>query len=94
MPFFSEVDRAPKEESTGCRVGSGWHLPLHPLPILLLLPNPLPLPFLPLPQIISLRHSSSSIMQWSSPARWTTSPYYALVVLVIACGGIPKGELI
>ncbi|KAJ5221860.1 uncharacterized protein N7469_010747 [Penicillium citrinum] len=30
-------------------------------------------------------------MQWSSPARWTTSPYYALVVLVIACGGIPKG---
>ncbi|KAJ5388454.1 hypothetical protein N7509_010995 [Penicillium cosmopolitanum] len=30
-------------------------------------------------------------MPWWEPARWTTSPYYALVVLVIACGGIPKG---
>ncbi|KAJ5089305.1 hypothetical protein N7532_007989 [Penicillium argentinense] len=30
-------------------------------------------------------------MRWLDPARWTTSPYYALVVLVIACGSIPKG---
>lgn len=33
-------------------------------------------------------------MPWWEPARWTTSPYYALVVLVIACGGIPKGSFI
>lgn len=25
---------------------------------------------------------------WS---RWTTNPYYALVILIVACGSIPKG---
>jgi hypothetical protein len=27
-------------------------------------------------------------IDWS---RWTTSPYYAVVILIIACGSIPKG---
>lgn len=27
-------------------------------------------------------------MNWS---RWTTNPYYALVILIVACGSIPKG---
>lgn len=26
-------------------------------------------------------------------SRWTTNPYYALVILIIACGSIPKGAL-
>ncbi|KAF7713705.1 MFS-type Sugar/inositol transporter [Penicillium ucsense] len=30
-------------------------------------------------------------MQWLQSSRWTTSPYYAMVIMVIACGGIPKG---
>ncbi|KAJ5578520.1 uncharacterized protein N7459_007484 [Penicillium hispanicum] len=30
-------------------------------------------------------------MGWLDPSRWQTTPYYALVVFVIACGGIPKG---
>ncbi|OOQ87708.1 putative MFS quinate transporter [Penicillium brasilianum] len=30
-------------------------------------------------------------MQWLDRSRWTTSPYYALVIVVIACGSIPKG---
>ncbi|KAJ5682764.1 hypothetical protein N7462_005929 [Penicillium macrosclerotiorum] len=30
-------------------------------------------------------------MRWLDPARWKTSPYYALVIFVIACGSIPKG---
>lgn len=30
-------------------------------------------------------------MQWLERSRWTTSPYYALVIIVIACGSIPKG---
>lgn len=25
---------------------------------------------------------------WS---RWSTNPYYALVILIVACGSIPKG---
>lgn len=29
-------------------------------------------------------------MDWS---RWTTTPYYALVIFIIACGSIPKGKL-
>ncbi|CAG8007065.1 unnamed protein product [Penicillium salamii] len=33
---------------------------------------------------------SSLIMRWDS-SRWSTNPYYALVITVIACGGIPKG---
>lgn len=24
-------------------------------------------------------------------SRWTTTPYYALVILIVACGSIPKG---
>ncbi|CAG8188241.1 unnamed protein product [Penicillium olsonii] len=35
-------------------------------------------------------HSSLTIMRWDS-SRWSTNPYYALVITVIACGGIPKG---
>lgn len=27
-------------------------------------------------------------VDWS---RWTTNPYYALVILIVACGSIPKG---
>ena len=27
-------------------------------------------------------------LDWS---RWTTNPYYALVILIVACGSIPKG---
>lgn len=27
-------------------------------------------------------------MDWS---RWSTNPYYALVILIVACGSIPKG---
>lgn len=29
-------------------------------------------------------------MDWS---RWTTTPYYALVIFIIACGSIPKGKV-
>lgn len=29
-------------------------------------------------------------MRWDT-SRWSTNPYYALVITVIACGGIPKG---
>ena len=29
-------------------------------------------------------------MNWS---RWTTNPYYALVILIVACGSIPKGKV-
>ncbi|KOS45263.1 hypothetical protein ACN38_g3794 [Penicillium nordicum] len=29
-------------------------------------------------------------MRWIT-SRWSTNPYYALVIAVIACGGIPKG---
>ncbi|OQE23436.1 hypothetical protein PENFLA_c011G03179 [Penicillium flavigenum] len=29
-------------------------------------------------------------MQWTT-SRWSTNPYFALVIAVIACGGIPKG---
>ncbi|KAJ5919471.1 hypothetical protein N7454_009306 [Penicillium verhagenii] len=30
-------------------------------------------------------------MQWLDRSRWTTAPYYAFVVVVIACGCMPKG---
>ncbi|KAJ5523966.1 hypothetical protein N7494_010616 [Penicillium frequentans] len=30
-------------------------------------------------------------MQWLDRSRWTTAPYYAFVILVIACGTMPKG---
>lgn len=30
-------------------------------------------------------------MRWLERSRWTTSPYYALVIIVIASGSIPKG---
>jgi hypothetical protein len=45
--------------------------------------------FSPSPHVID---RSVAIMRlaidWS---RWTTSPYYAIVILIIACGSIPKG---
>jgi hypothetical protein len=34
---------------------------------------------------------TKNIMRWLERSRWTTSPYYALVIFVIACGSIPKG---
>ncbi|KAJ5786627.1 uncharacterized protein N7503_011839 [Penicillium pulvis] len=30
-------------------------------------------------------------MQWLDRSRWTTAPYYAFVIVVIACGTMPKG---
>lgn len=30
----------------------------------------------------------SLAIDWS---RWTTTPYYALVIFIVACGSIPKG---
>lgn len=29
-------------------------------------------------------------MRWIT-SQWSTNPYYALVIAVIACGGVPKG---
>lgn len=103
----SDVDRAHspqgrRGESTGCRSERLLFSSSNPL---LVAPSQIhSLPFLPpFPQIpnltppVSINYYSrtsglSQIMQWWDPARWTTSPYYALVVLVIACGGIPKGS--
>lgn len=31
------------------------------------------------------------IMQWLDRSRWTTAPFYAAVIFIIACGTIPKG---
>lgn len=67
-------------------------------------PTALPmLPFLSLPRIIRVVSTVYSvclsslwplaIMRWLDPSRWTTSPYYALVIFVIACGSIPKGGI-
>lgn len=64
-------------------------------------PTPLPTVPSPFPRFRGL-HSylkrgllwksfSEDIMQWLDRSRWTTSPYYALVIFVIACGSIPKG---
>lgn len=35
--------------------------------------------------------SPPAIMQWLDRSRWTTAPFYALVIFIIACGTIPKG---
>jgi hypothetical protein len=31
------------------------------------------------------------MVDWS---RWTTHPYYALIIFIVACGSIPKGEIL
>lgn len=32
-------------------------------------------------------------MSFWDRSRWTTTPYYALVILIVACGSIPKGMI-